>query len=101
MARRRKKRTLKPRVPSRVKRRKRAAKEHSHHHPELIGLGRSIYAVGNRERAAYLWCADGILVSKAAVALLGKAGREATTRNWATVLKIRDLLQGDARPPRA
>ncbi len=39
MARRRKKRTLKPRVPSRVKRRKRAAKERSHHHPELIGLG--------------------------------------------------------------
>src|SRR5215203_6642209 len=39
MAKRRKKRTLKPRVPSRVKRRKRAAKERSHHHPELIGLG--------------------------------------------------------------
>ncbi|HEV2902240.1 MAG TPA: DNA translocase FtsK [Gaiellaceae bacterium] len=44
MARRRKKRTLKPRVPSRVKRRKRAAKERSHHHPELIGLG--LVAVG-------------------------------------------------------
>jgi DNA segregation ATPase FtsK/SpoIIIE, S-DNA-T family len=39
MARRRKKRTLKPRVPARVKRRKRARKERSHHHPELIGLG--------------------------------------------------------------
>jgi len=60
--------------------------------PERFHLG---------ERAAYLFCADGILASKAAVALLGKAGREATTRNWATVLKIRDLLQGDATPPRA
>jgi len=40
MAKRRTKRTLKPRVPSRVKRRKRGAKkERSHHHPELIGLG--------------------------------------------------------------
>src|ERR671922_27036 len=39
MAKRRRKRTLKPRVPARVKRRKRAAKERSHHHPELIGLG--------------------------------------------------------------
>jgi DNA segregation ATPase FtsK/SpoIIIE, S-DNA-T family len=39
MAKRRKKRTLKPRVPARVKRRKRATKERSHHHPELIGLG--------------------------------------------------------------
>lgn len=38
MAKRRKKRTLKPRVPSRVKRRKRGAKPRSHHHPELIGL---------------------------------------------------------------
>ena len=49
-------------------------------------------------RAAYLWCADGILASKAAAALLGKAGREATTRNWATVLRIRDLLQGAFDP---
>jgi hypothetical protein len=40
MAKRRTKRTLKPRVPSRVKRRKRGArKQRSHHHPELIGLG--------------------------------------------------------------
>ena len=44
MAKRRKKRTLRPRVPSRVKRRKRATKERSHHHPELIGLG--LAAVG-------------------------------------------------------
>jgi S-DNA-T family DNA segregation ATPase FtsK/SpoIIIE len=42
MARRRKRRTLKPRVPSRVKRRKRSAKKaeaRAHQHPELIGLG--------------------------------------------------------------
>ena len=57
--------------------------------PERFQLG---------ERAAYLWCADGILTSKAAVALLGKAGREATTRNWGTVLKIHDLLQGAPDP---
>ena len=54
--------------------------------PERFHLG---------ERAAYLWCPDGILTSKAATALLGKAGLEATTRNWATVLKIRDLLHED------
>src|SRR4051795_3345161 len=40
MARRRKKRTLKPRVPSRVKRRKGGAKKaEGHQHPELVGLG--------------------------------------------------------------
>jgi S-DNA-T family DNA segregation ATPase FtsK/SpoIIIE len=42
MARRRRRRTLKPRVPSRVKRRKRAPKKSEvrrHQHPELIGLG--------------------------------------------------------------
>jgi uncharacterized protein (DUF1697 family) len=38
--------------------------------------------------AAYLHCASGVLQSKAAVALLGKAGGGVTTRNWATVLKI-------------
>src|SRR3954468_2760275 len=41
MARRRKRRTLKPRVPSRVKRRKQRKAEgvERHQHPELIGLG--------------------------------------------------------------
>ncbi|MBK8325291.1 MAG: DUF1697 domain-containing protein [Betaproteobacteria bacterium] len=43
--------------------------------------------------AAYLHCAEGILESKAGAALLGKHGRAATTRNWATVLKIAALLR--------
>lgn len=43
--------------------------------------------------AAYLLCGDGILASAAAQALLGKAGRACTTRNWATVLKLQALLQ--------
>lgn len=41
--------------------------------------------------AAYLHCASGILESKAGEALLGKAGKAATTRNWATVLKLQAL----------
>jgi S-DNA-T family DNA segregation ATPase FtsK/SpoIIIE len=44
MTKRRKKRVLRPRTPSRVKRRKRTPKQRSHHHPELIGLG--LTAVG-------------------------------------------------------
>jgi uncharacterized protein (DUF1697 family) len=44
------------------------------------------------KHAAYLYCVQGILQSKAATALLGKAGRALTTRNWATVLKLRELL---------
>ncbi len=47
------------------------------------------FAVG--KNAAYLLCAAGILESKAGEALLGKAGKSATTRNWATVLKLRAL----------
>ncbi|UOV03201.1 DUF1697 domain-containing protein [Pseudoxanthomonas mexicana] len=46
--------------------------------------------------AAYLHCASGILESKAAEALLGKAGKAgkaATTRNWATVQKLRALVE--------
>ncbi|HTC50660.1 MAG TPA: DUF1697 domain-containing protein [Steroidobacteraceae bacterium] len=50
--------------------------------PERFALGRS---------AAYLLCAKGILESKAAVALLGQAGRVATSRNLATVLKLAAL----------
>jgi hypothetical protein len=38
MARRRKKRTLRPRTPSRVRKRRDRTRR-SHHHPELVGLG--------------------------------------------------------------
>ena len=51
--------------------------------PERLHLG---------EHAVYLWCHNGILQSKAGSALLGKLGQAATTRNWATVLKIRAML---------
>ena len=44
-------------------------------------------------RAAYLHCASGILESKAAEALLGKVGKAATTRNWATVQKLQALVE--------
>jgi len=54
---------------------------------EYFGIGK---------HAAYLHCGASILESKAADALLGKIGRGFTTRNWATVLKLDDLLQADA-----
>lgn len=43
--------------------------------------------------AAYLWCGNGILESKAAVQLLKKLGEAGTTRNWATVEKLNALAQ--------
>lgn len=43
--------------------------------------------------AAYLWCGGGILESVAGAALLGKVGRDVTTRNWATVLKLQALMK--------
>ncbi len=42
--------------------------------------------------AAYLWCADGILESKALGPLLKGLGNTATTRNWATLTKIHALM---------
>src|SRR6266545_3761003 len=39
MARRRKKRTLRPRVPSRIRKKTRKGRTRGHQHPELIGLG--------------------------------------------------------------
>jgi uncharacterized protein (DUF1697 family) len=44
--------------------------------------------------AGYLWCANGILESKAAVALLGGLKEVGTTRNWATLQKIQALMGG-------
>jgi len=43
------------------------------------------------QHAAYLHCVSGILESKAGEALLGKPGRIATTRNWATIIKLQAL----------
>ena len=43
-------------------------------------------------KAAYLHCAGGLLESRAGEALLGKAGKGITTRNWATALKLSALL---------
>jgi uncharacterized protein (DUF1697 family) len=48
-------------------------------------------AIGSR--AAYLWCSTGILDSKLNLAFARKAGVSATTRNWATVLKLQAAAQ--------
>lgn len=44
------------------------------------------------KHAAYLWCANGILESKVAVALLKGLEDAGTTRNWGTLNKIHALL---------
>jgi len=44
------------------------------------------------KHAAYLWCANGILESKAADALLKGLKGTGTTRNWATLNKIHALM---------
>lgn len=46
--------------------------------------------------AAYVWCANGILQSPAATALLKGLAEQGTTRNWATMEKIHALLQAKA-----
>jgi uncharacterized protein (DUF1697 family) len=51
-------------------------------------------------RAAYLWCANGILESKAAPALGKVVGTAGTSRNWATIRKLQALTQS-APGPRA
>jgi uncharacterized protein (DUF1697 family) len=44
------------------------------------------------KHAAYLWCAKGILESKASAAVLKGLKGAATTRNWATLGKIHVLM---------
>ena len=65
----------------------------------LAGPGEKLVVTKN---AAYLHCPGGLLGSKVGKALLGKAGRRVTTRNWATVLKLSSLLgesTGQPCPP--
>lgn len=49
------------------------------------------YAVGTR--AAYLWCASGIIESRLIQAFARATGDAATARNWATVLKLQAMLR--------
>lgn len=64
----------------------------------LQALSPLLHILGDRERlvitkqAAYLHCPAGLLESRVGEAMLGKAGRGVTTRNWATVLKLEALL---------
>jgi uncharacterized protein (DUF1697 family) len=53
--------------------------------PDVLALGR---------RAAYLWCSSGILASPLAERLAKLLGDHATTRNWATMLKLHALAGG-------
>jgi uncharacterized protein (DUF1697 family) len=48
-------------------------------------------AVAVGSRAAYVWCPEGVLESKAAMALGRLLGDEVTARNWNTLLKLQKL----------
>jgi uncharacterized protein (DUF1697 family) len=68
---------------------------------ELAGLSHLADAVAPPERfaigkdAAYLYCANGILQSKAGESLLGRRSAKVTTRNLATTLKLLALAQAE------
>ena len=55
--------------------------------PEAFALGRW---------AAYIWCADGILASRAAAAMGKAVGDAVTTRNWTTINKLHALATSQA-----
>jgi uncharacterized protein (DUF1697 family) len=63
-----------------------------------VGRGRwkpEAFALG--ERAAYLWCPGGQIDSPLAKAVFKALGDGATSRNWATIEKLRALA---SNPPR-
>lgn len=49
-------------------------------------------AVGGR--AAYLWCPDGVIASRLVKAVERALGGAATSRNWATTMKLAALVTG-------
>ncbi len=58
--------------------------------PDAIALG--------PPRVAYVWCATGLLDSPLAAAVAKALGDAGTTRNWATMRKLADLLAGEGTP---
>jgi uncharacterized protein (DUF1697 family) len=59
--------------------------------------GREALAVG--QRAAYVWCPDGVLASAAASALGKQLGDNTTSRNWNTLCKLYALCNEPAPVP--
>jgi uncharacterized protein (DUF1697 family) len=55
--------------------------------PEAMALG---------GRVAYLWCPDGVLASRVAEAVSRALGDAVTTRNWATITKLKALIETEA-----
>jgi uncharacterized protein (DUF1697 family) len=53
--------------------------------PEALAVG---------ARVAYLWCPNGMLDGRLAEAVGRALGDAVTTRNWATVLKLHALTEG-------
>lgn len=45
------------------------------------------------KRAAYLWCDEGILTSNLNTAAVRLLGENVTARNWATVMKLYNLIE--------
>lgn len=52
--------------------------------PELMALDR---------RGVYLWCPGGVLASPLVKAVNSALGEKVTTRNWATMLKIDEMIK--------
>ncbi len=73
-----------PRKPSEMSRFEALAKKDWS--PERFAIGKS---------AAYLWCPDGVLKGRLFEALNRDLGEDVTTRNWTTMLKLKEL----ASPP--
>lgn len=66
---------------------------------KLASLGKEEWApekVHVGKHAAYVWCANGILESKATAALMKGLAGTGTTRNWSTIGKIHAMLQNTA-----
>lgn len=54
--------------------------------PEAVAIGPGV---------VYIWCPNGLLESKATVAVGKALGEGVTIRNWATVMKLVRLISGD------
>ena len=64
---------------------------------ELVAQRWGADRLGLGSRAAYLWCPNGQIESRAAIALGKAIGDSGTARNWATMKKLQALTQpGDA-----
>src|SRR5207245_428824 len=98
MARRRKKRTLKPRLPARVRTKRRKGKQKSEQRPEPVGRGLVVGGTGTTRSGVLALLGGTLLLSGASAGALVRRSGHAVRRAHTKARRARPIVQAEPAP---